>query len=654
MVIIDRNNCPDYNYFKEFNYAHWVMDESFTQSHILKGADAEAIDDIVSYDELVDNFENLPAVEASYAICWQQLDALRRPDLDNWTEWEELDLSNKRIEILKSQSLERNDAQQINNLIMKDAQQAIERFQQEVEKAGGDESKADRSEIEDVVNRMAQNAGELAQLWKRQRQELDQLEDKTREKYREKRETFIQRLDNLVMKYKPDAYGDDYALDKDAIVYVHLAVGLALHLEREEGRGERFWELIESALRVIKMPKTISVQPWRDNERHLSDIAYSMLTAEALIWSCLFHKNFDDRKSEQALECFANAIQYSVHGWPRNAQTLRWVYGTSDSDEMDDFIDSFYNDGYAINQAHLVGFLVPPQKAADAFARIYRENSSRTSWGELSSLCESIAEFYARRYTYDLEPDEPDFSPDDLKCFRVESEFFASDWGLEETAEARTFWEMAKALASQRLSPGELVITLREAEEMKIEDRLRLYFFPEHWDKMPEKARHALVSADREYENHRGRRPIVLDHLREAARAVVFETLNKPYHNFLRREVPGGLSDLKSIFEDDSDSYDLADLVKDLFDTPHFKAFLDYGQLSPEEKRFVNRLRGKLISLNGKANAANHEHRRSSADFDNDIRETYSEFLGIGRNGILPRLMQIYAKKSAGKRGASL
>ena len=647
MVIVDRDNCPDFNNFKEFNYAHWIMNESFKQSHILKGADAEAIDDFVSYDELVENFENLPAVESSYAICWQQLDALRRPDLDNWTEWEELDLSNKRIEILKSQSLESNDAQQTNNLIMKDAQQAVERFQQDAD-AAEDASKADSSELMDALNRMTQAFGSITQLWKRHDQELEQLEDETREKYRQKRETFIQRLDNLVMKYKPDAYGDEYALDKDAIVYVHLAVGLALHLEREEGRGERFWELIESALRVTKMPKTISVQPWRDNERRLSDIAYSMLTAEALIWSCLFHKNFDDRKSEQALECFANAIQYSVHGWPRNAQTLRWVYGTSESYEMDDFIDLFHGHN-CINQAHLVGFVVPPQKSADAFGRIYGEDSNRTNWGELTSLCESIAEFYTRRYTYD--PDDSDL--DDLKYFRVESEFFASDYG-EKTAEVRTFWEMAKALASQRLSPSELIIAQREAEEMKIEDRLRLYFFPEHWDRMPEKARHALVSADREYESHRGRRPIVLDHLREAARAVAFETLNKPYHNFLRREVPGGLSNLKTILEDDSADYDLADLVKRLFDTPHFKAFLDDAQLSSEDKRFVNRLRGKLISLNGKANAANHEHRRPSVSFDDDIRETYSEFLGIGRKGILPHLIQIYGRMSAGKRSASL
>lgn len=530
---------------------------------------------------------------------------------------------------------------------MKDGLKVAERFQQDAD-AAEDASNVDLSELMDAMNRWAQAFGSLTQLWKRHDQELEQLEDETREKYREKRETFIQRLDNLVMKYKPDAYGDEYALDKDAIVYVHLAVGLALHLEREEGRGERFWELIESALRVTKMPKTISVQPWRDNERRLSDIAYSMLTAEALIWSCLFHKNFDDRKYEQALECFANAIQYSVHGLPCNAQTLIWVYGTSESYEMDDFIDLFHGHN-CINQAHLVGFVVPPQKSADAFGRIYGEDSNRTNWGELTSLCESIAEFYTRRYTYD--PDDSDL--DDLKYFRVESEFFASDYG-EKTAEVRTFWEMAKALASQRLSPSELIIAQREAEEMKIEDRLRLYFFPEHWDRMPEKARHALVSADREYESHRGRRPIVLDHLREAARAVAFETLNKPYHNFLRREVPGGLSNLKTILEDDSADYDLADLVKRLFDTPHFKAFLDDAQLSSEDKRFVNRLRGKLISLNGKANAANHEHRRPSVSFDDDIRETYSEFLGIGRKGILPHLIQIYGRMSAGKRSASL
>ena len=405
MIISDGNDSWDFNHFKKFEYDSWVIHASFRQRNILEGVDDTLLEGVPTYVDLVTNFESLSEIHASHAICWQQLEAQQRPDSANWTKWENL---TKEVVLRRNQD-NRQQLDDIDTLALKDFQQA--------------------------------------------------LEDETREEYRQKRETFTLRLDSLVEQYKPDGYNDDCALDKDVIVYVHLALGLALQLEREEGRqGNRFWDLIESASRGIRMPKTVSDdQGWRDNAIYLSDIAYSMLSAEMLIWSCLFHKNFDDCKYEQALECFANAIEYSVPGWPCNYDTLKWVYGTFES-EMDDYIESFFNDDYSYaNQAHLVGFVVPMQKVADAFARIYEENSSRTNWGELASLCENIAEFYTRRYTYDL---EPDFSLDGLKHFRVESEFFASDYG-EKTAEVRTFWEMAKALTSQRSSYNEIIEELQ-------------------------------------------------------------------------------------------------------------------------------------------------------------------------------------------------
>ena len=108
-----------------------------------------------------------------------------------------------------------------------------------------------------------------------------------------------------------------------------------------------------------------------------------------------------------------------------------------------------------------------------------------------------------------------------------------------------TFWNHASVLTRLRMSPNELVEALRKAEDKKIEDRLRLYFFPEQWNILPAKARAALISADREYENPRGRRPIIFDHLRHAVRAIMVETLWKAYHEFLRTKASdGGLKSL--------------------------------------------------------------------------------------------------------------
>ena len=188
-------------------------------------------------------------------------------------------------------------------------------------------------------------------------------------------------------------------------------------------------------------------------------------------------------------------------------------------------------------------------------------------------------------------------------------------------------------------------------ENLRINPKM-LAVIQEHWDLLPEEAREALVSADREYESGHGRRRIALDHLREASRAIVVDALAGPYHDFLRDKASSGglnnLSDLQRAVEGDSGDLDLKPLVDSLFaadasDT--LSKFLDSRGLSPEDKGFVNnKLPGYLESLNGKANAANHEHNRASKSFDDEIREVYSDFMGVDRNGILPRLMRIHAK----------
>ena len=54
--------------------------------------------------------------------------------------------------------------------------------------------------------------------------------------------------------------------------------------------------------------------------------------------------------------------------------------------------------------------------------------------------------------------------------------------------------------------------------------------------------------------------------------------------------------------------------------------------------------------LNGLANTANHDHSRTYRSFESEIREAYAEFLGIGRNGILPRLMRLHPKANSNSR----
>ena len=444
----------------------------------------------------------------------------------------------------------------------------------------------------------------------------------------------------MVKQNRPDISIDSYVLDTQAIVYAHLAIALALRLERlEMGHTERFWELLKDALIVMKMPRTSSVSLWSNSAPTLTlTIETSMKLLEVLVYSYLFHKNYDDGEYDQALQCLSMAITQSElcdHNinealdvdwqWP---SMLEWTGNQSGNDPA---IECF-GVGY-----HLVGLIVPMQNAVNAFEGIWRENSSSTNWETLSSYCERFMTFCNRDYVPDNNPDE----------YHIYSVFIAG------SLDADQFWGMAKELASQRISPSELIEFLEQGRKKESETRLRLYFFRDTWDNLPEKARAALISADREYENGWGRRPIIFDHLRHAARAIIVEALWQPYQEYRRNKATNGelknLADLKRVFEDDRSEPDrAAHMMRDLIQEPHFEEFLN---TVTEDTRFVKRLPNKLRDLNEWANRVSHEHHWGYKGFEGQIRETYAEFLGIGRNGILPRLMRLRSMTGVNSRG---
>ena len=121
------------------------------------------------------------------------------------------------------------------------------------------------------------------------------------------------------------------------------------------------------------------------------------------------------------------------------------------------------------------------------------------------------------------------------------------------------------------------------------------------------------------------------------------ESLWKPYREFLRGKAADGFKDLsdllqvRQIIEDDQSEPDLAPLVK----SPYFDEFLATLR---EDTKFVRTLPKKLLDLNDWANKVSHEHHWGYKGFEGQIRETYAEFLGIGRNGILRRLMRLHPK----------
>ena len=572
-----------YNVFDDFDFMTWASQDFLEHNGLF------------TYEDALTQFEDFHSVEASFALCWQPLDSLFF-----WMDTDELRII--REEVLKE--LESKNSWRgrfpwqfrypvVRELLEEDLDYVLDE----------DDYKAVKEEFEDVA--------------------------------RERRAGYLARLSNLVRQAKPNAEPDEYILNRDAVIYAHLSVGLGLLLEEVEGgQSERYWELLENALRVLKAPKTESFPTRREGIEFSSIVEKSTTLLEVLIECKLFQRDFDDSKFMQALERLNRAFglalsetnsalteeEFDVFSWIQEQPSPYPLISASDAG------------------CHLVANLIDPQKAVDSFENLWEENPSDTGWRSLSDYCLSFTGIWIFGQT-ERDDGEPLVSPKSFFGYLPPS----------------TFWNHANLLTLQRISPSELMEYLAQTRERESETRLRLYFFPEHWNSLPDKSRAALISADREYENPRGRRPIIFDHLRHAVRATMVETLWKPYHEFLRIKATGGglknLSYLRQVIQDDDSDLDLDPLVKNLFDSPLFQEFLDASPFSSADKGFVkNRVRGKLLYLNGLANTANHDHSRTYRSFESEIREAYAEFLGIGRNGILPRLMRLHPKANSNSR----
>ena len=529
--------------------------ESFCENH-----SRSSRYDIREYERLLSNFESVKLVEVSFAICWQQVNS-------GFFDVEEY----------------------LNYHLA-----ALEWAKSSVYLGEDDVARVDESIGADVED--------------------------YRTSFAERYESCLELLPDLVRRNRPEIQPDGYVLESHAVVYVHLAVGNALMLESiERAKFERYWELIEDALRVIKTPRTENIPSWYSTRPDIQEpIEISMLLVEAYIWANLFHKNYLQNNFEQALECLSEAAALCDEICDENSEAFH-----QESLNVFEWMAKRPKNYPAIQTveigAHLVAHVVPAQRAVDGFERIFEDDSRSINWEHLAGICSSLGNIW------------------EIYRVGVGVQSAISPQGY---TEAVTYWQIAHALAEQKTSPDAVVNLIRAARDSEAETRLRLYFFPEEWKNMPEKARASLISADREYERADGKRPIIFDHLRSAARSIMVEKFWKHYRGFLGAKAVRGLKyggDLDlvmKIIEDDQSEPDLAQLLK----APHFDEFLS---TISDDPRFLRRLPNQLMELNEWANKVSHEHHWGYKGFEGQVKETYAEFLGIGRSGILARLVRL-------------
>lgn len=204
------------------------------------------------------------------------------------------------------------------------------------------------------------------------------------------------------------------------------------------------------------------------------------------------------------------------------------------------------------------------------------------------------------------------------------------------------FWRVASGWVDAQLSPSDLRKALQEREDEAAERRVQRYFFGEQlWAQLPERARRSLTSADRDwFSAGRARKESILNELRIAAEELLFHGLWIPLCRW--RDADRSPFPTQEFDEMRSELGQLRHQPASI----HFekvcrmemtKIMVKEWGISEDERRWLlQRLPKALWALRLKRGLAEHEWSGQSTEME--LRDLFSEFVGVGREGVLRRL----------------
>ena len=215
---------------------------------------------------------------------------------------------------------------------------------------------------------------------------------------------------------------------------------------------------------------------------------------------------------------------------------------------------------------------------------------------------------------------------------------------------------MLKAWSEVSLSEAEYRSIIEGREVFDAERRLQVYYFGDGlWQTLPNRARAALVNADRAFvSGGAGRTAAILNELRIAAEELLHDRLWKPLIAWAWADEQeeyrksADFSKLRSIREElRAESPGLGTYERLLRKNAAVDRFLqEQAGVDEPGLRFIKRQAAeRLERLRQARNAAEHNpsHEANLAK----IRDLYAEAVGIGRKGVLPELARLLGKRRA-------
>ena len=204
-----------------------------------------------------------------------------------------------------------------------------------------------------------------------------------------------------------------------------------------------------------------------------------------------------------------------------------------------------------------------------------------------------------------------------------------------------------------QLTPDQLRNIYRRQEDDIAERRLQSYFFTDDlWQALSDRARQALISADRAFiDSTSGRRAVILDELRIATEETLHQYFWEPLiertkdQRIIEEQRFPRLQVVRKRLTWNNHSPNLGDYAKVLKDVGAKDFLRDDLGLKDSDEQFITRRGVKHFwRLSRSRNVAEHEHERTPGR--KEVDALYAETVGIGQRGVLPELVRLLSRRT--------
>lgn len=437
-------------------------------------------------------------------------------------------------------------------------------------------------------------------------------------------QVIIDKLDELSEKYFVSYHPDEK--EDPVVLHVHLCIEtcrLSRFLKLEQ-YSERSRESLTNTINVFnrcnKASGNFPDKPWDP------EYSVSLFAIGSFLFATQFRIQQSDGQYENALEslvyCYANNLLAS-HQFPK------YGFPNPKAEASISLINSI---GNVWAKSPWMQDL-DPQEPVDCFEAILT-GKNRSKLKDVADIC-SFFVTVAKSWW----PIAQDEWPNEEQEIEVKDSK-GETWSLPE------YWQHAAGWAEAQLQPSELRDLLNEREDQAAENRLRTYFFGEKlWDKLPERARRSIVSADRDwFSGSVARTESILNELQIATTELLIYGLWNPMGEWLERNNTKNIDTSKYVeLVYDLKSKNRSLTALDLERTcrmPVTVKYLTSKGISESDLEWITRvLPTSIFKLRQARNRA--EHVSDSQIEREELNRFYNEFIGIGQTGIIRKISEL-------------